>query len=110
MAEVIASTVLCSLGPHHGLLSGLCRASRSIQNGVYHTQVAICLQRDAVGLFNGTATFQRLMEQIFEPLVVDRVLVYLDDVLIFAATVEGLFETLELVLRLLKNANLKCKA
>lgn len=43
-------------------------------------------------------------------MVGDRVLVYLDDVLIFAATVEGLLDTLELVLRLLMNANLKCIA
>lgn len=37
-------------------------------------------------------------------------LVYLDDVLIFAATIEWLLVKLELVFRLLINANLKCIA
>lgn len=61
------------------------------------------------GLCNAPATFQRLMERIIGPLVGDRVLVYLDDILIFSASVDVLFETLEQVLGLLTKANLKCE-
>lgn len=43
-------------------------------------------------------------------LIGNKVLVYLDDVLTFAATIRELLETVEVVLRLLKNANQKCKA
>lgn len=46
------------------------------------------------GFCNTPATFQRLMERILGPLICYRVLVYLDDVLIFSATVDVLLETL----------------
>lgn len=47
------------------------------------------------------------MERLLGLLVGNKVLVYLDDVLIFAAIVKGLLETLKQVPVLLMNANLK---
>ena len=62
------------------------------------------------GLCNAPATFQRLMERVLGPLIGKGVLVYLDDVIIYAETPEQLIEILEQVLKLLRKAGLKCKA
>ena len=62
------------------------------------------------GLCNAPATFQRLMEKILGTLINCGVLVYLDDVLIYAETPEELIEKLSQVLKLLAKAGLKCKA
>jgi transposase InsO family protein len=61
------------------------------------------------GLCNAPATFQRLMERIFGTLIGRGILVYLDDVLIYAETPEQLLEILDKVLKLLARAGLKCK-
>ena len=61
------------------------------------------------GLCNAPATFQRLMEKILGKLVGHGVLVYLDDVLIYAETPTQLLDMLSQVLRLLADAGLKCK-
>ena len=61
------------------------------------------------GLCNAPATFQRLMEKVLGKLIGHGVLVYLDDVLIYAETPEQLLEILSNVLKLLANAGLKCK-
>ncbi len=62
------------------------------------------------GLCNAPATFQRLMEKVVGPLIGLGVLVYIDDVLIYAKTPEHLIEILSAVLKLLVKAGLKCKA
>ena len=62
------------------------------------------------GLCNAPATFQRLMEKILGVHIGHGVLVYLDDVLIYAETPEQLLEKLLQVLQLLEQAGLKCKA
>lgn len=49
------------------------------------------------------------MDRVLGSLVGNKVLVYLDDVLKFAATIEGLLETLDQVFDFLINKNLKCK-
>ncbi len=62
------------------------------------------------GLCNAPVTFQRLMERVLETLIHRGLLVYIDDVLIYAATPEQLIEILSLVLLLLIQAGFKCKA
>ena len=61
------------------------------------------------GLCNPPATFQRLVEKILGTLIGCEVLVYLDDVLIYAETSEGLLDKLSQVLKLLAIVGLKCK-
>ena len=62
------------------------------------------------GLCNAPATFQRLIKQILETLIGCGVLVFLDDILIYAETSEELIDKLSQVLKLLAKAGLKCKA
>ena len=62
------------------------------------------------GLCNAPATFQHLMEKVQGPLICLGVLVYIDDVLIYAKTPEQLIEILSAVLKLIVKAGLKCKA
>ena len=62
------------------------------------------------GLCNDPATFQRLMERVLGPLICVGVLVYLEDVLIYAETPDQLIDTLAAVLKRLAKAGLKCKA
>ena len=66
-------------------------------------------KRMPFGLCNAPATFQRLMDALFSGLVGKVVLVYLDDLLIFAETEEELLLAIEKILQILKNAKLKCK-
>ena len=61
------------------------------------------------GLCNAPATFQRLMDSLFETEIGKELLVYLDDILIFAETPEELLEALERSLQILIKAGLKCK-
>ena len=62
------------------------------------------------GLCNAPATFQRLMEKIFGTLIGCGVLVYFDDVLIYAETSGELFDKLSQVLKLLAKTKLKYDA
>ena len=62
------------------------------------------------GLCNTPSTFQRLMEKVLGLLIGLGVLVYIDDVLIYAEKPEQLFEILSAVLKLREKAELKCKA
>ena len=61
------------------------------------------------GLTNAPATFQRLMNQVLQGLVGDGVLVYLDDVLIFAENYPELLSRMCRVFERLRAAGLKCK-
>ena len=62
------------------------------------------------GLCNTPATYQRQMEKILGTLMGSGVLVYLDDVLIYAETPDELLDKLSQVLKLLAKAGLKCQA
>ncbi|KAL5516149.1 hypothetical protein EMCRGX_G001420 [Ephydatia muelleri] len=61
------------------------------------------------GLTNAPATFQRLMEEVLSGLHWTTCLVYLNDILIFSATIEDHLVRLRDVLDRLKNAGLKIK-
>nr|XP_055035571.1 uncharacterized protein LOC129423357 [Misgurnus anguillicaudatus] len=61
------------------------------------------------GLCNAPSTFQRLMERIFGDQSFQSLLLYLDDVIVFSATVEQHLQRLELVLERLRQQNLKIK-
>ena len=62
------------------------------------------------GLCKALATFQGLIQKVLGPLIGLGILVYIDDVLIYAETPEQLIEILCAVLKLLLKAGLKCKA
>eukprot|EP00731_Ephydatia_muelleri_P015048 Em0008g768a len=61
------------------------------------------------GLTNAPATFQRLMERVLAGLHWTTCLIYLDDILIFSATVQQLFTRLREIFDRLKQAGLKIK-
>jgi hypothetical protein len=61
------------------------------------------------GLCNAPQTFQRLMEGILAGLNWEECLVYLDDIIIFASTVEEHIKRLELVFQRLEQSGLKIK-
>jgi len=61
------------------------------------------------GLCNAGATFQRLMDMIMAGLDFDVCLVYLDDVIVFSATMKEHFMRLRSVLSRLRDAGLKLK-
>ncbi len=65
--------------------------------------------RMAQGLCNAPATFQRVMHLVMRGLTWDRVLVYLDDVIVLGRSFEESLENLELVLMRFKAHNLKLK-
>ena len=61
------------------------------------------------GLCNAPATFQILMEKLFQGHLGNDTLVYLDDLLMFADTEEELLRALDRNLAILSKAGLKCK-
>ena len=61
------------------------------------------------GLTNSPATFQRLMQRCLGDLQPEECLVYLDDIIIFSATIEDHMERLEKVFAKLKEFGLKLK-
>ena len=62
------------------------------------------------GLCNAPATFQRLMNHVLRDLIGIRVLVYLDDIIIFSNSLEEHLTHLREVLLRLRNAGLKLKS
>ena len=61
------------------------------------------------GLCNAPATFQRRMDNLFQTEIGKIILIYLDDLLLFAKTEIELLENLEKTLKKLIDAGLKCK-
>lgn len=59
------------------------------------------------GLCNAPATFQRLMEEVLAGIPYTTCLVYLDDIIVHAATFEELIERLQLIFDRLRDAGLK---
>ena len=62
------------------------------------------------GLTNAPATFERLMERVLRGLQSEMCLVYLDDVILFAATFDAALDNREVVFGHLYDAGLKLKA
>ena len=61
------------------------------------------------GLTNAPATFQRLMNRLFEDRLENDILVYLDDIVIFSETYEDHLASLNMALERLRKAGLKCQ-
>ncbi|KAG8916674.1 hypothetical protein FRC01_002921 [Tulasnella sp. 417] len=61
------------------------------------------------GLVNAPATFQHFMNDIFRDMLDESVIIYLDDILIFAETEEELLQKTKEVLRRCKEQGLYCK-
>ena len=59
------------------------------------------------GLGNAPATFERIMERVMRGLVGKGVLIYLDDIIVYAPTVMEHFRLMEEVFNRLKTAGLK---
>ena len=59
------------------------------------------------GLINAPATFQRVMDRVFQEVTWKFVLVYIDDIIIYSKTYEDHLEHLKNVFTLLGNAGLK---
>ena len=66
-------------------------------------------KRMAFGLTNACATFQRLVDLVLKGLHPQLCLIYLDDVIIMADSIDALLERMELVFQRLAAANLKVK-
>ncbi|BHF70212.1 hypothetical protein SprV_0301326200 [Sparganum proliferum] len=58
------------------------------------------------GLCNAAATFQRLMYRVLQPLIPDKCLVYLDDIIVFGRSVDEHNHNLRAVLEALRSAGL----
>ena len=61
------------------------------------------------GLVNATATFMRLMNLVLSGLQFEQCVCYLDDILVFADSLESHFERLEEILKRLLQAGLKIR-
>lgn len=101
-AQYFASLDLL-MGYHHVEVAPEDRAKTAFitHQGLYVYNVMPCM------LINAPATFQRLMQRILGPYIGVSVLVYLDDVLFFAADRESLLSSFDTVLKLFVGANLK---
>lgn len=65
--------------------------------------------RMPMGVCNGPATFQRLMQATMSDLIFDIMLVYLDDILVYSLSFESHLERLDLVFKRLRDTGLKVK-
>lgn len=79
---------------------------RPSEDSVHHSSRALHLQRDALRPLQRPG---HMMQSLLGSRIGLDVLVYLDDVLIFAKDLPALLRAIESVLQLLQDANLKCK-
>ena len=62
-----------------------------------------------MGLMNVPATFMQMMNNLFEDMLDQGVVVFLDDMLIYSTTLEGCFKLLEKVFECLQRYEFYCK-
>ena len=79
------------------------------KTAVYTYQGLYQFKRMPFGLCNAPSTFERLMDVVLKGLVGVRCLVYLDDVIVFRATIGECCDRLEEVLQRLEGVGLKIK-
>ena len=60
-----------------------------------------------VPLAKAPATFQRIMTNLFRKKLMQRVICYLDDILIYSHTIDGHLNLIETVLERLQSVNLR---
>ncbi len=65
--------------------------------------------RMPMGVCNGPATFQRLMQVAINDLIFEIMLVYLDDILVYSPSFQSHLERLDIVFKRLKHTGLKVK-
>jgi hypothetical protein len=63
----------------------------------------------SMGLANSAATFNRVLEQVLTGIPTEVCVIYIDDILVHAATVGQMFDRLRVVLERIKKAGLKFK-
>ena len=63
-----------------------------------------------MGLCGSPGTFEKLVEKVFHGLQWEILLLYIDDIIVFASSYEEAFERLQIVFDKLRNAGLKLKA
>ncbi|KMQ84394.1 krab-a domain-containing protein, partial [Lasius niger] len=73
----------------------------SVGNGLWQFNVM------PFGLCNAPATFERLMEKVFQEILSKICLIYLDDIIVFSKTLEEMIENLRKAFLRLRSANLK---
>ena len=100
----------CSLDLAHGF-NQVPVASEDIEKTAFRVGTGGLYEylRMPFGLCNAPATFMRLMDGVFGDMNFQSVLIYLDDILVFGATMEETLERLDKVLTRLSVANLKAK-
>nr|VZI23315.1 unnamed protein product [Spirometra erinaceieuropaei] len=72
----------------------------TVPQGLYEVQTL------PFGLCNAAATFQRLMYRVLQPLIPDKCLVYLDDIIVFGRSIDEHNHKLRAVLEALRSAGL----
>ncbi|BHF65167.1 hypothetical protein SprV_0200817600 [Sparganum proliferum] len=68
----------------------------TVPQGLYEFQTL------PLGLYNAAATFQRLMYRVLQPLIPDKCLVYLDDIIVFGRSIDEHNHNLRAVLEALR--------
>ena len=79
------------------------KSAFSTSSGLYEWKVL------PFGLCNAPSTFERLMESVLSGLHWETLLIYLDDVIVYASSIEELTDRLGTVFQRFRNANLKLK-